>query len=306
MNRWQAYWFAPAPCLDLAVVRVIAVAVQVALLPGTLAGTSLDRFEGFDQAYWDPVLIQRLLNLLLGIDGRPPLALVQSAHTVALVAGIAAVVGLATNLSLAVLVAAVVYVQSFLYSFGDYHHREAIMAIALGALAISPSGHALSVDAWLRRRLGWRPAPERSEFAGWPIKLIGWWFVLMYMSAVIGKFFHGGFDWVNGYTLQYYLAVDGLQKDRPLGVWLSQFHEIVFAVQVVVVVFQATFVVTMLWPRSRWLYVPLGIAMHTSIYILMKPAFWQWIALYSVFVPWTEARDWLAARLARPHLAATP
>src|SRR5690606_31706707 len=129
---------------------------------------------------------------------------------------------------------------SFLYSFGDYHHREAVMVIALGALAVSPSGHRLSVDSWLLRRSGRARTGETSEFAGWPLKLIGWWFVLMYMSAVIGKLFHGGLDWANGYTLQYYLARDGIRHGRELGVWLSQFHDLVWLMQIGVLLFQAT------------------------------------------------------------------
>ena len=287
MIAWRAYWFAPAPYLDLAVVRIIAVATQLWIL---LDRTHLHLASmTLGDGYWDPVVVQRILNALIGLSGRPSDALVTGVYGCALIAGAAALIGLATNVSLAVFAVATTYVFSFLYSFGDSHHREAVMVIALGALAVSPSGHRLSVDSWLLRRSGRARTGETSEFAGWPLKLIGWWFVLMYLSAVVGKLVHGGLDWANGYTLQYYLARDGIRHGRELGVWLSQFHDLVWLMQIGVLLFQATFVLAMLYPRSRWFYVPAGLLLHIGIFVLMKAAFWPWIALYAVFVPWSEA-----------------
>jgi hypothetical protein len=104
------------------------------------------------------------------------------------------------------------------------------MMVALGALALSPSGYALSVDAWFRRRRARRngewPA-QWSDFAGWPIKLIQWFFVLMYISAVWSKLSASGLDWANGFTLQYYLARDGLRWDSLLGYWMSHYHTLI-------------------------------------------------------------------------------
>ena len=79
------------------------------------------------------------------------------------------------------------------------------MMIALSVLALSPSGRVLSVDAWLRNRSRSESVPVialQSEFAGWPIKLLQWFFVLMYLSAVWSKLSVTGLDWANGYTLQ--------------------------------------------------------------------------------------------------------
>ena len=84
------------------------------------------------------------------------------------------------------------------------------MFLALGILAFAPVGRVLSVDALLRRRRSPTPAPsilsQEHELAGWAIHLVQWLLVLIYLSAVFSKLvFVGGLDWLNGYTLQYYL-----------------------------------------------------------------------------------------------------
>jgi hypothetical protein len=41
--------------------------------------------------------------------------------------------------------------------------------------------------------------------------------------------------------------------------------------------------------RLRWIYVPAGLCMHIGIYLTLTAPFFQWIALYAVFIPWSEA-----------------
>jgi hypothetical protein len=45
-----------------------------------------------------------------------------------------------------------VFLQSVVYSFGEFHHPEGLMMIGLVVLALSPSGRALSLDAWWATR----------------------------------------------------------------------------------------------------------------------------------------------------------
>jgi hypothetical protein len=201
-------------------------------------------------------------------------------------------IGLLTNFSLVVFATTSVYLQAYLYSFGDFHHPEAVMMIALSVLAISPSGRVLSLDAWLRRRTRGDAASMldvQSEFAGWPLKLIQWFFVLMYLSAVWSKLSASGFEWANGYTLQFYLARDGFRWGSDFGVWMSQFHLLVLLSQIGVLLFQATFSLAVIFPKLRWIYVPAGLALHVMIFVTLRAPFFQWIALYAVFIPWSEA-----------------
>ena len=304
--RWRAYWFAPAPYLDLAVVRVFAVGIQLfSLWYFDLLGSVTER-AALPDHHWVPLIILKVINLPFGWGYRPPLEWLTSLHDVAIVAGILALVGLATNLSLAVFAFACVYLQAYAYSFSDWHHPEAITMVALSVLAISPSGRVLSIDAlirWLRGGERLSPLCASSPFAGWPIKLLQWFFVLMYLSAVTMKLRTGGLDWANGFTLQYYLIQDGLRWNSLLGLWLAQHYWLIVITQIGVELFQATFALAVLFPRLHFIYVPAGLTLHTGIYLALKAPFFSWLALYSVFIPWTAALRLLSRRYARAALA---
>ena len=288
MSAWQRHWFSPAPCFDLAVVRVLTVAVHL-FSAWYLVDAATERAALPDES-WEPLIILKLMNLPFGWGFRPSPEVLQAMDTVWVVAGVLALVGLLTNLSLAVLAFTSVYLQAFVYSFGDFHHPEAVTMIALSVLAVSPSGRVLSIDALLRRgRRAWQDLlTAESEFAGWPIRLLQWFFVLMYLSAVWSKLWQG-LDWPNGFTLQYYLIHDGLRWDSPFALWLSQFHTLIWLGQLMVIAFQATFALAVIFPILRWLYVPAGLMLHTFIFLSLKAPFFSWMALYSVFIPWRDA-----------------
>ena len=215
-------------------------------------------------------------------------------------------IGLFTNASLIVLAFCSAYLQAFLYSFGDFHHVEEVMLIALSVLALSPSGRVLSID-WLRKHARHESLDSvvelKNEYAGWPIKLIQWFFVLMYLSAVTMKLSASGHDWANGFTLQYYLISDGLRNDNPLSLWFSQYHTLVYIMQNVAVFFQATFTLPVLFPRLRWIYVPLGLIFHVGILLTLTAPFFTWIGLYSVFIPWSQAVQYGRRYLHRRRVA---
>jgi uncharacterized membrane protein YphA (DoxX/SURF4 family) len=268
------------------------------ILFADLLGTVEER-AALPHEYWSPPILLNLINLPLGWGFRPSFVFLDLLYSVSIVAGFLALIGILTNVALLVFAATCVYLQAFSYSFGDYHHPEAVMMVALGALALSPAGRALSVDAWFGRRRASRDREEpaqTSDFAGWPIKLIQWFFVLMYISAVWSKLNTSSLDWANGFTLQYYLARDGLRWDSPLGYWLSHYHILVLMSQYGVLLFQATFALAVIFPKLRWIYVPVGLLLHIGIYVTLTAPFFQWIVLYAVFIPWTEALRLLRAR----------
>jgi uncharacterized membrane protein YphA (DoxX/SURF4 family) len=275
-------------------VRVIAEAFQLfstTTSPGQLE--VLEHFAEMPAELWQPLTILNMLNLPWGWGFRPSFDVLQTIYYICVAAGVLSLVGLLTNAALLVFAVTCVYLQAFLYSFNDFHHPQAVMMVALAVLALSPSGRVLSVDAWLaRRRTGngeGHLLDQTSDFAGWPIKLIQWFFVLMYASAVWSKLSASGFDWANGFTLQYVLARDGLRWNSPLAYWLSHYHLVVLLGQYGVLLFQGTFALAVIFPKLRWIYVPAGLCLHISIYLTLTAPFFQWMVLYAVFIPWTEA-----------------
>ena len=130
-----------------------------------------------------------------------------------------------------------------------------------------------------------------------------WLFVFFYLSAVFSKMTHSGLDWANGYTLQWFLARAGSAEGHGLAMWLSHYHTLVMLGQIGVLLFQSTFVLCVIFPKLRWIYVPVGLLLHTTIYITLGAPFFTWMGLYAVFIPWSEAAKRLGGRK-RPRPAA--
>ena len=293
MKWWNTYWFRPRPYVDLAMVRIVTVGTQLALLL-FYVNYSAERFLLLDAApdeMYEPIPALLLFIFPFGSDYRPSYEEIRLVQTIAIALGFLALIGLATRLSLLLFALCNVFIVAWTYSFNDFHHTEAPLFLAFGILAFAPVGRVLSVDALLRRRRSAAPAAsllsQEDELAGWAIHLIQWLLVLIYLSAVLSKLvFEGGLDWLNGYTLQYYLIQDTLRKGTLLGGWFSQHHYLVMLSQYVVVTFQVTFALAVIFPRLRWIYVPLGLGFHAGNWILLNAPFPEWMALYAVFIPW--------------------
>jgi hypothetical protein len=306
-DRWNRYWFQPAPLLNLAITRIVLTGLQVIQMWVVLLPTVMDQL-GADPSLYQPLPLLKLLTLS---DFDAPRMLSGDVWVllvwIAVISAFAACVGLFTNAALVVCAIASNMVHLFINSFSELHHPEAPMSIALVLLALSPCGRLLSVDShWLRRGPPLR-LDAQSEFAGWPLKLLMWMFALFYLSAVVAKMTSGGLGaWLNGFTLQYYLVMDGMRWERPVALWLAQHHNLVLLLQYLLVTFQATFWLAIIFPRLRWIYLPAGILIHASFWFILLAPFPQWIACYAAFIPWLAIYDRLRIRDAKRVAIETP
>jgi hypothetical protein len=307
---WNKFWFRRAPYFDLAVVRIIAVLVQVVYMVA-------EQFSDLQYVYTLPLTAYRPLPILqvllfgLGAHAPPSSQVVFAIYGIVLLCGCAALVGLFTNLVLIVFAVGCLFLQAFVFSFQQYHHPEAIMIIALLAISLGPSGRVLSVDSALRR---WRRGGSRtvslldygSEYAGWPVLFIQCIYPLVYISAAVAKlaYNHYTLDWANGYTLQYYLVQDDIRKELPFAAWASQFHVLIFLSQVVVLSYQCTYWLVIPFRKLRWIYLPIGAFFHLANYIVLDAPFPQWIALLTVYIPFADAVRYLAAKRVVPEPSA--
>ena len=297
---WVEYWFKPAPLFDLAMCRIIMVGTALALLLLNITTERLQDYATLESALYMPIPTLKILLTPFGFDTRPDLSMLIMVKYVAVLSGILAMLGLLTNISLAVFVYAYLIIITHFYSYSDFHHNEAPLMLALGYLALSPAGRVLSVDGLLRGRgAGPGMLEELSAFARWPILLGQWTFALVYLSAVLEKLaFIGGLDWLNGYTLQYAMANDTLRRGTLIGEWLQQHWLALILGQYLTVVFQATFWVSLVFPRLKLLYVPLGFSFHLLILAALRAPFYHWMGAYAVFVPWTAVAGFVRSRLA--------
>ena len=96
------------------------------------------------------------------------------------------------------------------------------MMIALLALSLSPSGRVLSLENILGKGHNsfvdthTPTSADTSRFAYWPLLMLQAFFSLMYLSAIVSKTFGPGDEWLNGYTLQYYMIQDGIRHGGEL------------------------------------------------------------------------------------------
>jgi predicted DCC family thiol-disulfide oxidoreductase YuxK len=286
------HWFAPASLNELAFVRVVVVGAQLFLFLPDLHYTLF--LAAADPATFLALPALKVLMLPFGEWGvRPEPMFLRGVHVAAVISGAAAVIGLYSRPALLTFAAANTLLVAHGFSYGSVHHPQALMLLVLWTLAFSPAGHAFSLDdlrlrlrasaRWLR----FRPrttAEYQSPHARWPLRTAQWLFVLVYFSAGLWKLQRGGLDWFNGYTLASYWLNDGLLHDAPLGIWLSQHVWLGTILAVGAVFFELTFAAVIFFPAAAWAYVLTGTAMHTSIFVLQRAPFFQFVALYAVFV----------------------
>lgn len=298
LDRWNKYWFASAPYVDLAVIRILIVGLQLYIMVNAFSlyvNTASLPAETFM-----PLPAFKVLMLPWGWGARPDEYMIVAVFWSTVTVGVLAFIGFLTNISLFLFALGAMFLQSLLYSFGEQHHSEALMMIALLVFSFGPCGKVFSVDSYIGRLMSKGCGEVRildytSPFAGWPIKLLMILFALIYLSAITSKMMHGGVEWINGITLQFYLVQDGLRWDSGLGIWLAQYHEFIFLVQIVVVFFQVTFFLIIFFPKLRWVYLPVGLLFHIGIYLTLRAPFPQWMMLYALFVPWSLVFEWLAS-----------
>jgi hypothetical protein len=298
---WYEYWFAPGSYFDLGVLRIIAVGMQVFYMVNEQF-SDLTYVYSLPHSVYNPLPLLRSFLWSFGLSGIPDSHIVFAVYGTCLLCGFAALAGLFTNAVLIVFAVGCLFLQSFVFSFQQYHHPEAILLLTLLALALSPCGRVLSLDSLIRRSR----APEaprvalleyKGEFAGWPVRFVQWLFPLIYLSAAVAKlaYNHYSLDWANGFTLQYYFIQDHVRKDLPFALWASQFHNLIFFSQCIVLAYQCTYWAVVPWPKLRWVYLPLGFGFHMANYLILYAPFPQWIALLSAYIPWSMAARRLAA-----------
>lgn len=303
LKAWTTYWFRSVPVIYLSFLRVVAVGAQLIMLlmEGGYGLRQLAGLASLPDSMFKPLPALQMFLLPFGSDARPSFALVTVIYWITAAVGVAALVGWMSRISLLLFAIGNTFLQAFAYSFGDLHHREALMIITLWLLAFSPAGGALSFDSYFGNRNSSRLKKfrERSIFAAWPLILVQHLFGLVYLDAALRKLYAGGVEWVNGYTLQYYLYSDASRRGSAFGLWLARQHTAACIFSWVTILWEGTFFLVLIFPRLVWIYLPLGIGLHTGMALAGVASFPQFLALYVVFVPvlWNHGGRSVAAKL---------
>jgi hypothetical protein len=283
IERWNTYWFPTTTTLNLAGARVVAVAAQLFWFGPPLEYHVM--LAEKNRHFLDAQPLIRLIDLMVPRDVLFTRSGLTAVYWLVTIAGVLALVGLWTRPAMFLFALGDWFFVSHMYSYGDVHHREAVFALFLVALAFAPSGASLSVDALLRRRRGERPTTAAtSELAMWPLKFAHVLLAMTYFSTGMTKLLSGGLAWMNGYTLQNYILSDAITRNIPLGLWVAQQHSLCMLLSIGTVLFEVFFFVSLLVPRIAPLFFLGGILFHTGLYFVAGHPFWQFIMLNAILL----------------------
>jgi uncharacterized membrane protein YphA (DoxX/SURF4 family) len=304
IDRWDRYWFPTTTTLNLAGCRIIAVAAQLLWFP-----PPLDRHINLllkNSEFIDPQPVIRAISILVPRNLFFTPESFTALYWIMIVAGVLALVGLFTRLSLFVFALATWIIVSHGYSYGDVHHPEALFAIFLMTLAFAPSGKSLSLDALIHRYLARRADksadPERSETAMWPLKLAHVLLAMTYFSTGVSKLVSGGLGWMNGYTVQIYMFSDAMARHRPLGIWLAQYETLGVVLGALTILFELSFFVSLLLPRTAAFFFLAGILFHIGLFVTSGHPFFSHILLNALLLIFLDP-DWFPAQMNRVKVA---
>ena len=285
---WNRYWFTPAPTINLALARILAVASQLFWVFPSL-DEQLSRLQA-NSRFIHPQLLIRIVAAIFPRDIWFTPANITAIYWLTVAAGVLALVGLFTRPAMLALALGVWFLVAHRFSYGDVHHSEAMFAFFIMSLALAPSGDDLSVDAWRRRRAG-RPPAAMSAFARWPFALAHLLLAMVYFSTGITKLIFGGLQWMNGYTLQGRTLMDALGRDIPLGIWLAQQHHLAILLSIGTVIFELGFCLSLFLPRWKTLFFAAALAFHVGLHLVGGHGFFGHMAVVLILLlcydpPW--------------------
>ena len=319
IDRWNAYWFPTTTTTALALCRIIAVAAQLFwFFPSLRYHLNL---LTKNPEFIEPQLLIRAITAIVPRDVLFTPSGLSALYWVTFVAGAAALVGLFTRTSLFVFALGSWIFVAHGYSYADIHHTQAVYDIFLLALAFSPAGESLSIDAVIRRRRGrgtgdTAEAPRQVDTAMWPLKLAHVLLAMTYFSTGFTKLLGGGFRWLNGYTLQAYTFEDAIRRELPVGIWLGQHHTVCVLLSFFTILFETFFFLSLFFPRAAPFFFLNGLFFQLGLFVAAGHPFFQHMVLLLLlllFLPPAWWRAWLnkfldlfLARWRRPEQAPQP
>ena len=120
---WDSFWFRESSYFDLAVVRILAVGVSLILLIDYTPGVIQSKLDMPANLYY-PLPTLKLFMLPWGWGAQPDAGMVNFVYWITLISGFFSLAGFRTNISLFIFAIGSLFLQAFIYGFGDLHHRE--------------------------------------------------------------------------------------------------------------------------------------------------------------------------------------
>jgi hypothetical protein len=199
----------------------------------------------------------------------------------------ASTLGLLGRLSCATSAALVILYQGILRSFGHFNHDEMVGVICLVILAFSPCCHALAIG--FGQQAITRPP---SVAYGYPLFLMQAVMAWAYFSSALLKLRLGGLAWFSTESLPVLAiqhSLDNLHDTQfTLAFFLAQYRHLAPLGAIGAVAWELSFPLCLVWQRSKWIILPIGVLFHIGTMLLVNITFYNQVAMYLIFVDWEQ------------------
>ncbi len=216
-HRLENYLFAPAAPTLLGRCRVafyLWVSVFYWPVAVTWGSQNIADFADIGSIFWHPLPLFRLSHLPL--LPHPWLDILYVGWKVALACSC---VGLFTRLSMWLSFVPALYLLGLPLNFGTVNHAASGLVMALGIMAFSRAGDAVSIDAWWRRRTHRSPPVPSGEYR-WPIRFVWILLATIYACAGVGKWASSGLGYLDPQVMASFLRQRALASyQAPLTDW---------------------------------------------------------------------------------------
>ena len=160
-----------------------------------------------NETFIKPNLIIELFQFLLGDGILLNLLFIKIIYALLVLSGFFTVLGLFSKYSIPLLAFFYIFIVAYMWSFGEVHHPRSVLCWFFIILALSQrSSDAYSLDAYF----GFTKVQNDLWKYGWPNSMLIIALSSAYCFSGLWKlFYQGGIEWLNGYTLQYYIVSKG-------------------------------------------------------------------------------------------------
>jgi hypothetical protein len=198
-------------------------------------------------------------------------------------------VGLLTRVSTLAAFALGLYLMGLPYNFGKTDHTTALLVFLMGILALSWSGDAWSVDAWLRRKRKRRfPPPSSGEYR-WPVRAAWLTMAVVFFAAGMAKLMQGGLAWVTSEHFEISLVQRYYDPNPPTVTWgltIAQHPWLARTFAAGSILAELSLPLALLNRRLRRVLPWVLLAMQIGIGVLMNVWFTRFFFAYLFWVPW--------------------
>ncbi|MEX2347243.1 MAG: hypothetical protein WD604_16590 [Balneolaceae bacterium] len=296
LERYHNWWFNDYNRLD-GRLRFIFYMMLLYFGSKSLLPVAAERLAACPESYFEAAGLMQLL-IPASVTPQELATLLYFSQSIVIFFWICAAIGLFGRVSAMITGLGVFLFWGAMQSCAGTGHDWHLPMYSLIFLGLFSKNDRWSADYWLAARFNWYPFNDFTpdKYGGLARKLILVTTVFILFAGGIAKLFTGGFDWLNGESLYYYL-VEFNEPSTAIGPLLLDFFLENRWIITILSVWTVLLELGSLWVlfRKKWrlFYVINLWAFHIGIYLLMFPRYFPSMICYLLIVNWRYTYNYL-------------